>query len=640
MKKNSIFKRIFAFILCVVSFAGMSKVNALGDVAYFTEKTTFNNRSQIILSYYDKEAKVDRELGSTYKKASLDGKTIYAFCFNHADDAPPTTPGSNELRKRQLKACEQEKIYNFAYVLENGLGGKWSLGGDFTEHEKYYITQLAIWFVQGSACDGVDIESVENTLCKNCNKTGRKGQIFEAAKTLYKNAINVQAPAKGSLKIEPLVSEMQASADKKYYRTGDYTVAGSGFTTYKVQVKNLPAGGKIVNSTTNAELDSGSSIQAGQKFYIKIPADKVTTAGAINPVITVTAGSTYKQLAVFEAVNKSKPFQNIGIAYGEMLPLTTEAKAVLKPTGGLQIIKKEKTETGEIRDLKDVTITVTNTKDSSISYTWNTSKNNPMVLDNLPTGQYRIVEVKAPEGIIKAEDQIVTVKPLEITTVELMNYRTEKVTVSKQDATTGAELPGATIQLQDPNGNVLEEWQSTNTPHVIEKSLTDYPEYCLVETIAPKGYQKKTTKQCFKVNSKGGVDTPVVMKNEPETTVKISKVDATSGNELPGAKLIIKEKETGNIVDEWISTTKPHYVTLEPGKYILIETTPPNGYDISEEFIDFEVTNDGVAQTIVMKNSKIPETADIPVIYVAIGLCAAILIAGFGMFKLSKQEEA
>ncbi len=33
-----------------------------------------------------------------------------------------------------------------------------------------------------------------------------------------------------------------------------------------------------------------------------------------------------------------------------------------------------------------------------------------------------------------------------------------------------------------------------------------------------------------------------------------SKVDETGTNELPGATIQIIEKETGNIIDEWVST--------------------------------------------------------------------------------------
>lgn len=45
--------------------------------------------------------------------------------------------------------------------------------------------------------------------------------------------------------------------------------------------------------------------------------------------------------------------------------------------------------------------------------------------------------------------------------------------------------------------------------------------------------------------------------------VKISKVDITTNEELPGAELVIKDKD-GNEIDRWISTNKPHYVEKIP----------------------------------------------------------------------------
>ena len=197
--------------------------------------------------------------------------------------------------------------------------------------------------------------------------------------------------------------------------------------------------------------------------------------------------------------------------------MTATANASLSPKGGLRIIKKEKTETGQIKDLKDVTIRVTNTKDSNYSWEWNTSDTNPFTVNDIPTGQYRIEEIKAPEGIIKAETQIVTVKPLQIETVELMNYRTEKVPVSKQDATTSKELPGATLVLKDADGKIIDKWVSTTQPHYIN----DLPEgvYTLIETQSPEGYGISDEVITFEVKYDGKEMAPVVMYNSkiPET---------------------------------------------------------------------------------------------------------------------------
>ncbi|MDR1548410.1 MAG: SrtB family sortase [Hungatella sp.] len=73
--------------------------------------------------------------------------------------------------------------------------------------------------------------------------------------------------------------------------------------------------------------------------------------------------------------------------------------------------------------------------------------------------------------------------------------------------------------------------------------------------------------------------------------VKISKKEITTKDELPGAEMMVREKDSQMIVDYWISTEQPHYISgILPGIYQLIEIkTPGSGYVIAE-LIEFEVT--------------------------------------------------
>ncbi|MCD8011910.1 MAG: Cna B-type domain-containing protein, partial [Lachnospiraceae bacterium] len=81
------------------------------------------------------------------------------------------------------------------------------------------------------------------------------------------------------------------------------------------------------------------------------------------------------------------------------------------------------------------------------------------------------------------------------------------------------------------------------------------------------------------------------------TSVKIRKVDVTTGEELPGATIRIVD-ENGTVIDEWVSTTEDHEVTgLVPGKtYTLIETVAPTGYDITTN-TTFTLASDGTVDT-------------------------------------------
>lgn len=86
------------------------------------------------------------------------------------------------------------------------------------------------------------------------------------------------------------------------------------------------------------------------------------------------------------------------------------------------------------------------------------------------------------------------------------------------------------------------------------------------------------------------------------TEVQISKIDATTSEELEGAHLVVKDSN-GKVIDEWTSTKEVHIIKgLEPGKYTLTETIAPEGYILSTETITFEVKTDGSITKVVMKN--------------------------------------
>ena len=177
-----------------------------------------------------------------------------------------------------------------------------------------------------------------------------------------------------------------------------------------------------------------------------------------------------------------------------------------------------------------------------------------------------------------------------------------KVKISKQDITTKKELPGATLVVKDKNNKEVAKWVSTNEPHYIEG--LEPGEYTLTEIIAPKGYvlSKETVK--FTVKNDGSVTT-AVMYNSKTTKVKISKQDITTKKELPGATLVVKDKNNKEVA-KWVSTTEPHYIEgLEPGEYTLTEIIAPKGYVLSKETVKFTVKNDGSVTTAIMYNTKI-----------------------------------
>ena len=183
------------------------------------------------------------------------------------------------------------------------------------------------------------------------------------------------------------------------------------------------------------------------------------------------------------------------------------------------------------------------------------------------------------------------------------------IKVSKVDATDNKEIGGAkiTVTKDDTDKTEVDSWTSKeNESHEIKNVAPG--NYILKEESAPEGYEKVDTEIKFSVAADGtitvtGVTSDVceyvngklVLKDKKKTanpTVKVSKVDAGTGAEVPGATIVLKDKD-GKVVEEWTSTKDAHEVTIPDGTYTLEETVAPSGYDKVDSKITFTVDKDG-----------------------------------------------
>ena len=252
-----------------------------------------------------------------------------------------------------------------------------------------------------------------------------------------------------------------------------------------------------------------------------------------------------------------------------------------------------------MEELPGAELTITD-KDGKEIDRW-VSSDKPHYIEKLPAGDYTLTEVKAPDGYAFAESVPFTALPTgEVQQFEMLDD-VIKVEISKKDLTTMEELPGAELTLTDKGGTVVEHWTSTDKPHYIEKLPAG--DYTLTEVKAPDGYAFAESVP-FTVLPTGEVQRFEML--DDVIKVEISKVDITTNKELPGAELIITNKD-GKVVEHWTSTDKPHYIEKLPaGEYTLTEITAPNGYEIAED-IPFTVLPTGEVQRVVMKDAPIPE---------------------------------
>ena len=222
--------------------------------------------------------------------------------------------------------------------------------------------------------------------------------------------------------------------------------------------------------------------------------------------------------------------------------------------------------------------------------TYNLSKDGKLTIRDLPIGNYEVQETKTLDGLllnttkyeVKFEQKDLTTKVYD-SQLDVSNDTT-LVEFSKTDITGDKELPGAKLQVIDEDGNVIDEWTSTENTHKIE-GLKVGSEYTLKEEIAPEGYVISNE---VKFNIK---DTNELQKvNMKDKIVSMSKVDI-GGEEIDGAKIQVFDKNN-NLIDEWISTKEPHKIKnlKENETYRLHEEIAPDGY-VKATDIEFTVSD-------------------------------------------------
>ena len=339
----------------------------------------------------------------------------------------------------------------------------------------------------------------------------------------------------------------------------------------------------------------------------------------------------------------------------------------IAPQGEIHLVKTDK-DTGKL--LSGVTFQLTAKEDIysldgrhtllykdgdtvSINYSkdglYVTNEQGQIDIVDLPLGKYSLEEVQPLDGYISNHevndidlsydhsDKIVYTE-----TLEVKNTQT-KIEITKIDQLNN-QVEGATLQIIDENGGIIEEWVTDGTVHKIYGKLLAGKEYTLHEAKAPNDYYDLAEDQIFTVNDKEEI-IKITMTDVKYDDVGITKYDATNSKELPGAHLEIKD-ENGNIIDEWISTEEQHVVKLRVGsKYTLTETIAPDGYAVAET-ITFTVDDNGkIVQQIQMYDDLLPasgivHTGDstMMMLYAILMIVSGLIIVGVKCSRKKNKE--
>ena len=240
-----------------------------------------------------------------------------------------------------------------------------------------------------------------------------------------------------------------------------------------------------------------------------------------------------------------------------------------------------------------------------------------------------------------------------------------RVSVLKVDAATGNALAGAQLQVLDEGGKQVTIWTSNLQAHT---AILAPGNYSLHELQAPSGYTRAsdvpfTVAKDGTVSSTAGnavVDGAVVMRDTPTQpatvstfSVPIKKVDATSGAPISGAQLKVVDS-AGSVVTTWTTdgNPAPSIVILPAGRYTLIESIAPQGYDKANN-IAFSVASNGVLSSsvdgavvdgvLVMRDrpgGQVPASGDdTPIGLIAGAAAAGVAVVGAGIALVVRSRK-
>lgn len=349
--------------------------------------------------------------------------------------------------------------------------------------------------------------------------------------------------------------------------------------------------------TGEALLVDGAEVTAEMEFT---PEEASGTVELTYTLDTSTlAGTT---IVVFETLYQD------GVEIASHADINDEAQTItINPKGGLLIQK-----TSEDGVLEGFTFLV---ESEGYSETFTTDGAGKIYIQDLAPGEYTVTE---QENALTARYQIpaeqtITVTADQAATVEFYNQLLRgRITGHK----TGAEqvpLEGVIFGL------FAAETTEFTKETALATSITDesgeftfeapYGSFQVMELATVPGYLTMDAPVPVKVNAPV-VELDPITNNQ--TVIHISKVDAETGEELPGATLELYAPD-GTLIETWETTDIPYVVIgLPVGEgYVLKEAAAPDGFQLAKD-ITFAVEETGEIQFVGMVDERILEEPEGP----------------------------
>lgn len=235
-----------------------------------------------------------------------------------------------------------------------------------------------------------------------------------------------------------------------------------------------------------------------------------------------------------------------------------------------------------------------------------TNKDGKILLEYLEVGEYTVHEVQAPPGyaLNNTVHTINVINNKEVYKVTAVNKLIKgSVEVIKKD-NKGKVLEGAEFELRNNEDEHDVRRGISNAEGKVIFTDVKFGNYTLVETVAPVGHMLNDRSESVVIDTDKQVLEFEYVNIPISAQVIIKKIDKDTKEALAGAKF--KVEKDGELYAEVISNDQGNaYLNEAPyGTYVITEIEAPNGYIISSEPYEIEVTQNAKVYTVILENKK------------------------------------
>ena len=366
---------------------------------------------------------------------------------------------------------------------------------------------------------------------------------------------------------------------------------------YEIKETSAPSGYYIDNASTNVVItDSNLNVTStisNSKFTVMIRKVDANTGNPISGAIlnilnsdnelmdTITVGSDYVSLDTSKYKEGTYKVVEVQAPDGYLLSDKEIEFTLNKDNPNVTIyfpdekneVLIEKKDSSNNQLIAGATLRLVRVSDNLVIDEWTTTTSAHKI-SSLARGEYKVIEIKAPNGYSLSSSEVpITITGEETEPVTATFYNsTNQVTITKVDEN-GNPLSGAVLRITKADGEPVVTITTKDEPYILNK--LEAGTYKIEEIKAPDGYFLNTEPQTFVVDE-NTTNLQVTFTNT-ESFIYIGKVDTDTNQYVGGATLKLSSTD-GSYSETFTSKTEAIKVKVPYGSYTLEEIEAPLGY--------------------------------------------------------------